>query len=65
VADMDQKTRRNSELVDHAADAARANREQAAALEEAIAVFRLAETEHEPAPARARIAPQAKPRLPA
>ncbi len=43
VADMDQKTRRNSELVDHAAEAARAMREQAAALHEAIAVFRLAD----------------------
>ena len=63
VADMDQKTRNNSELVDHAADAARANREQAAALEEAIAVFRLAETGHEPAHRHAP-APRAQVALP-
>ncbi|HEX5093255.1 MAG TPA: methyl-accepting chemotaxis protein [Burkholderiales bacterium] len=50
VADLVQKTRGNTVLVNHAADAARANSEQAVALQEAIAVFRLAEGAAAPAP---------------
>jgi methyl-accepting chemotaxis protein len=45
VADLVQKTRGNTVLVNHAAEAARANSEQAGALQEAIAVFRLSESE--------------------
>ena len=43
VADLVQKTRGNTVLVNHAADAARANSEQAAALQGAVAVFQLQE----------------------
>jgi methyl-accepting chemotaxis protein len=43
VAELVQKTRGNNVLVNHAADAARANSDQAGALQEAISVFRLAE----------------------
>jgi len=45
VAELVQKTRGNTVLVNHAADAARVNSEQAVALQGAIAVFQLAETE--------------------
>ncbi|MDH5352583.1 MAG: methyl-accepting chemotaxis protein [Betaproteobacteria bacterium] len=43
VAELVQKTRGNTVLVNHAADAARANSEQAAALQDAISVFQLSE----------------------
>jgi len=43
VAELVHKTRGNTELVNHAADAARANSEQATALQEAISVFQLQE----------------------
>jgi methyl-accepting chemotaxis protein len=43
VAELVQKTRGNTVLVNHAAEAARANSEQAAALQDAISVFRLQE----------------------
>jgi len=43
VAELVQKTRGNNVLVNHAADAARANSEQAGALQQAISVFQLAE----------------------
>jgi methyl-accepting chemotaxis protein len=45
VAGLVQKTRGNTVLVNHAVDAARANSEQAVALEQAISVFQLAEGE--------------------
>jgi methyl-accepting chemotaxis protein len=43
VAELVQKTHGNKVLVNHAADAARANSEQAAALQDAISVFQLQE----------------------
>jgi methyl-accepting chemotaxis protein len=45
IAGLVQKTRGNTVLVNHAADAARANSEQAVALRDAISVFQLAEGE--------------------